>query len=83
MIVTNDTETRCVAPAELQVGLDQAMAEMNDPSARCFVRPSGTENVVRIYAEAGSLVGAQLLAQRALEVIQKVTAVGATQQSKM
>jgi phosphoacetylglucosamine mutase len=83
MIVTNDTETRCVEPLELQAGLDQAVQEMNDPAARCFVRPSGTENVVRIYAEAGTLAGAQALAQQALEVVQRTTSTGATQQSKM
>ena len=81
MIKTNNTETRCLEPSDLQAGLDQAVADMNDATARCFVRPSGTEDVVRIYAEASSLEGAKALAQRALEVVERTAA--ASQQSKM
>ena len=32
------------------------------PSGRCFVRPSGTEDVVRVYAEAASQEAADELA---------------------
>jgi phosphoacetylglucosamine mutase len=59
MIQTNDTETRCVQPEGLQAALDRAIAQHGgggggggDGLARAFIRPSGTENVVRVYAEA-------------------------------
>jgi phosphoacetylglucosamine mutase len=55
MIQTNDTETRCVQPEGLQAALDRAIAQHDgggDGLARAFIRPSGTENVVRVYAEA-------------------------------
>ncbi|CAN0126952.1 unnamed protein product, partial [Heterosigma akashiwo] len=32
------------------------------PRGRCFVRPSGTENVVRVYAEAETQRAADALA---------------------
>lgn len=50
LIVTNANETRVTAPAGLQEAIDAAVAQY--PSGRAFVRPSGTEDVVRIYAEA-------------------------------
>mmetsp|Transcript_21924 Transcript_21924/g.33261 ORF Transcript_21924/g.33261 Transcript_21924/m.33261 type:complete len:573 (+) Transcript_21924:74-1792(+) len=65
MIVMNDNETACVAPAALQRDLNSLMTK----GGRCFVRPSGTENVVRIYAEAETSAQAEALAQRAGELI--------------
>jgi phosphoacetylglucosamine mutase len=50
LISCSPDETRVVSPSELQHQLDEAMA--NTPCGRCFVRPSGTEDCVRIYAEA-------------------------------
>jgi phosphoacetylglucosamine mutase len=38
---------------------------------RCFVRPSGTEDVVRIYAEADTQEEADRLTQLTYEAIQK------------
>ena len=49
-IQTNDTESQCLAPSSVQPALDLAMARY--PGGRAFVRPSGTEDVVRVYAEA-------------------------------
>ena len=57
--VTAD-ETRCIEPAALQQELDRLAAAV--PSGRCFVRPSGTEDVVRVYAEAASQASADELA---------------------
>lgn len=37
-------------PAELQQALDALVGAT--PDGRCFVRPSGTEDAVRVYAEA-------------------------------
>jgi phosphoacetylglucosamine mutase len=57
--VTSD-ETRTTAPADLQPELDQLAARF--ARGRCFVRPSGTEDVVRVYAEAATQEDANELA---------------------
>lgn len=49
-ITCTDDETSALTPIELQNALNIAMKSI--PNGRCFVRPSGTEDVVRIYAEA-------------------------------
>jgi len=57
--VTSD-ETKTTAPEVLQPELDQLAARFD--CGRCFVRPSGTEDVVRVYAEASTQDGANELA---------------------
>ena len=47
--VTEDAERRLVRPLELQAKIDRLVQETK---GRSFVRPSGTEDVVRVYAEA-------------------------------
>ena len=42
------------------------------PKPRCFVRPSGTEDAVRVYAEANSQSGADSLASEAMMLIYKL-----------
>ena len=44
------------APAGLQAAIDALVAAV--PQGRSFVRPSGTEDVVRVYAEAATAVSA-------------------------
>lgn len=66
VIQTNDNETRCTQPRALQRALDAAMRHY---SGRAFVRPSGTEDVVRVYAEAPSRAAADGLASRAAELV--------------
>lgn len=51
-ITTTDAERKCVTPNGLQEELDKIVA--NYQRGRSFVRPSGTEDVVRVYAEASS-----------------------------
>lgn len=50
VITTTDAERICVTPAGLQDSINKIVA--NFPKGRSFVRPSGTEDVVRVYAEA-------------------------------
>jgi len=57
---TTDDETRCVAPRALQDRIDAAVAKYE--RGRAFARPSGTEDVVRVYAEAGTRADADALA---------------------
>ena len=68
IIKTNDNETKCVQPIGLQNALDEAMDKIGGRS-RCFVRPSGTENVVRIYSEAATTKQANMLAKEASNVV--------------
>ena len=51
---TQDAERRLVTPQGLQTKIDEVVAKYKD--ARSFVRPSGTEDCVRVYAET-SLAG--------------------------
>lgn len=59
-IQTSHAETRVAAPQGLQPLIDAAVAGV--PSGRAFVRPSGTEDVVRVYAEAETRGAADALA---------------------
>merc|ERR1712167_315100 len=59
LTVTAD-ETRTICPAALQPELDDLARRFDH--GRCFVRPSGTEDVVRVYAEAVSQQQADELA---------------------
>jgi phosphoacetylglucosamine mutase len=49
---TEDAERRLTAPEGLQSKLDDMMKMYH--AGRTFVRPSGTEDVVRVYAEAAT-----------------------------
>lgn len=61
VVTTADAERQCVAPAGLQTAIDACVAGAG-VGARAFVRPSGTEDVVRVYAEAATQSGADELA---------------------
>ena len=67
-ITTTDAERRCVKPEGLQNAIDQVVAQFGN-KARSFVRPSGTEDVVRIYAEANSQSDAHLLAKKIANLV--------------
>lgn len=59
-ITTTDAERKVVLPPELQPAIDAAVAKYKN--GRAFVRPSGTEDIVRVYAEASSQEDADQLA---------------------
>ncbi|KAL5471476.1 hypothetical protein EMCRGX_G029596 [Ephydatia muelleri] len=50
VISTTDEERKCLTPVGLQTEIDILVSQF--PKGRSFVRPSGTEDVVRVYAEA-------------------------------
>uniref|UniRef100_A0A668AS06 Phosphoacetylglucosamine mutase n=1 Tax=Myripristis murdjan TaxID=586833 RepID=A0A668AS06_9TELE len=60
VIDTTDAERRAVSPAGLQEAIDSLVKKYRQ--ARSFVRPSGTEDVVRVYAEAETQESADALA---------------------
>jgi len=53
---TEDAERRLTSPANMQVELDSLVRKFE--KGRSFVRPSGTEDCVRVYAEASTEPGA-------------------------
>jgi phosphoacetylglucosamine mutase len=59
---TTDAERRLVAPKDLQPKIDDLVKKYKQ--ARSFVRASGTENVVRVYAEASTKSEAEDLAYK-------------------
>ncbi|XP_061667551.1 phosphoacetylglucosamine mutase [Syngnathoides biaculeatus] len=60
VIGTTDAERRAVSPPGLQDAIDASVGKYR--LARSFVRPSGTEDVVRVYAEADTQESADSLA---------------------
>jgi len=75
MVQTNDDETKTTMPAALQPALNAAMNAQKSHKnmyPRCFVRPSGTEDAVRIYAESSTQAEADALASEAVAVVKQV-----------
>ena len=66
-IKTSEDETKVLQPVALQNAIDAAVKKY--ASGRAFARPSGTEDAVRVYAEAETPVMADKLA---LEVSQAI-----------
>jgi len=52
-VVPNTAERKLESPAHLQERIDEVVAKYKD--GRCFVRPSGTEDAVRVYGEAAEV----------------------------
>ncbi|KAI4460421.1 phosphoacetylglucosamine mutase [Holotrichia oblita] len=67
VITTTDAETICVTPHGLQDEINALISKFE--KGRSFVRPSGTEDLVRVYAEAATREEADALAS---EVSRKV-----------
>lgn len=67
VLKTSEIETEALEPKGLQDAINKAVAKFSQ--ARSFARPSGTEDVVRVYAESDSREDADALA---LEVSQLV-----------
>ena len=67
VLKTSETETEALEPEGLQEAINKAVSKYSQ--ARSFARPSGTEDVVRVYAEADTRDAADALA---LEVSQLV-----------
>ncbi|XP_038616965.1 phosphoacetylglucosamine mutase [Tachyglossus aculeatus] len=77
VIETTDAERRAVSPPGLQEEIDELVKKYRH--ARAFVRPSGTEDVVRVYAEADTQENADALAQAvSLVVFREAGGVGET-----
>ncbi|CAH2096962.1 unnamed protein product [Euphydryas editha] len=66
-ISTADAERQCTAPEGLQTKINELVSRY--PSGRSFVRPSGTEDVVRVYAEADTQESADKLAAEVAQAV--------------
>ena len=71
LFTTTDAERRLSTPVGLQDKIDKLV--QRTPQGRSFVRPSGTEDCVRVYAEAETSEDAERLAQ-AVEHLVKTAA---------
>ena len=70
VIVTADAERIAVAPEGMQAAIELAVASFGkDANARAFARPSGTEDVVRVYAEGRTSDIADALALAVARVV--------------
>lgn len=67
IIKCSEDETNVLHPSELQNDLNLHMSTI--PFGRCFVRPSGTEDYIRIYAEAKTQEDADKLALLCIQAI--------------
>ncbi|CAM9372982.1 unnamed protein product [Discosporangium mesarthrocarpum] len=73
MISCTVDETEALRPQGLQAALEKAMANVEQGRcAWCFVRPSGTEDVVRVYAEAATQEGADELCLKAVQAVHDI-----------
>eukprot|EP00474_Spongospora_subterranea_P009454 CRZ09912.1 hypothetical protein [Spongospora subterranea] len=61
VVITTDAERRVQSPSKLQEAIDAAVSKFQ--LGRAFVRPSGTEDVIRTYAEAATEAEAKQLGE--------------------
>ncbi|OEU23749.1 putative membrane phosphoacetylglucosamine mutase [Fragilariopsis cylindrus CCMP1102] len=71
IIKCNSNESICLQPLTVQPLLENAMnvATNGIENGRCFIRPSGTEDIVRVYAEAKTRTDADKLALIASQIV--------------
>ncbi|CAE7093125.1 unnamed protein product [Rhizoctonia solani] len=67
IFTTEDAERRLATPVGLQKMIDDTVRKYE--SGRSFVRPSGTEDVVRIYAECSNVAQVEELANRVARLV--------------
>lgn len=66
-VVTANAETVVVKPSGIQEAINAEIAKHH--KGRCFIRPSGTEDVVRVYAEASTQEAADALAYSVAKLV--------------
>jgi phosphoacetylglucosamine mutase len=69
MFQVTDAERRLVKPDGIQKEIDQEVQKVNQ--GRSFARASGTEDAVRVYAEAATKAEAEDLARKVSEIVKK------------
>lgn len=74
VIITENAETVAVKPSGIQDAINTEVAKY--PNGRCFIRPSGTEDVVRVYAEASRQEEADELAKSVSQIVDRFLGLG-------
>ena len=67
VITTTNAERTCVTPQGLQAEIDRLVG--GGEGRRAFVRPSGTEDIVRVYAEAATREEVDVLAKQVCDAV--------------
>ncbi len=67
IFITTDQERRLVSPAGLQDKIDMLVADA--PCGRSFIRASGTEDAVRVYAEAQTVEATEKLSTEVTDAL--------------
>lgn len=70
VITTYDADRKCSTPEGLQEEINNLVNKYN--KARAFVRPSGTEDIVRVYAEAATREETDKLAAEVAKVVHEM-----------
>ncbi|OWM64099.1 hypothetical protein CDL15_Pgr018670 [Punica granatum] len=68
-VVTTNAETQVASPQGIQEAINSETAKY--PWGRSFIRPSGTEDVIRVYAEASTQDAADSLASSVAKLVDK------------
>lgn len=77
-VVTTSAETVVLKPLGLQEFINKEIAKY--PQGRCFIRPSGTEDVVRVYAEASTQEASDSLALSVAQHVEHFLGSGSSNQ---
>lgn len=75
-VVTTNAETMVVKPPGLQEAINAETAKYL--KGRAFIRPSGTEDVIRVYAEASTQEEADTLANSVTELVDQFLGFGSS-----
>lgn len=67
IITTTDAERQCVTPIGLQDEINKVVAKYSQ--GRSFIRPSGTEDIVRVYAECENPADVEKLATEVSQLV--------------
>ncbi|KAK2986891.1 hypothetical protein RJ640_007928 [Escallonia rubra] len=73
-VVTANAETVVVRPLGVQEAINAETAKYD--RGRCFIRPSGTEDVIRVYAEASTQEAAESLASSVARLVDQFLGFG-------
>ncbi|TID19256.1 hypothetical protein CANINC_003827 [Pichia inconspicua] len=69
LFITTDAERRLVQPSSIQPEIDHLVTKFE--KSRSFVRPSGTEDAVRVYVEAKTTQDCALLTEKVVKLVQQ------------
>ncbi|QCD91483.1 phosphoacetylglucosamine mutase isoform X1 [Vigna unguiculata] len=75
-VITANAETVVVSPPGLQEAINAETGKYHQ--GRCFVRPSGTEDVVRVYAEASTQEAADTLSNSVAKLVDQFLGLGSS-----